>query len=410
MLYDYTEHGIQIQNDTMLRCLNCGSVFFVSPEEFDCDEYNDCGPMGDRIEYDFQAHCSCPHCEQGIALIQRASEYPINCVEYVDFPKCSGGEILVPPRVDIAFFDEDIYISEHPHHSRNFMPEPQVLDIGCKLPVDIVDGNAYLSDRVNLPKRQLTLYLNPARRLLPILVDETGSIRFEDNRAVFTEIIQTNPKITAMRLLGKVAEAVIVRNCDDNPQLNRVWLAKARRNRTIQRIADSFQAIGTGLHSTKRRYPQKYNPSDSQRDIVWINAKGDYALAAGGRTTAGMTAGLQIKVSGNGMNYLKKSLINRRYEVPLVYFPMNDDFERILDCVNKKEVIVEPGFDFIDVRELDADAFFEVQDYYPLLIDLYSGRISGDDFVREAKGIFPLRNGVLATSMSVASSDIRIIR
>lgn len=410
MLYDYTEHGIQIQNDTMLRCLNCGSIFFVSPEEFDCDEYNDCEPMGDRIEYDFQAHCSCPHCEQGIALIQRASEYPLNCIEYVDSPKCSGGEILVSPRVDISFYDEEIYVSEQPHHSRIINSKPQVLDIGHRLPVDIVDGDAYIMDKINLSKRRQTIFLNPARKLLPILVEETGSIRFEENRAVFAEIVQTNPKITAMRLLGKVAEAVLVRNCDDNPQLNRAWLAKARRNRTIQRTADSFRAIGTGLNSTKRRYPHKYNPSDPQRDIVWINEKDEYALTAGGRTTAGMIAGLQVKVSGNGMNYLLNSLTHRRYEVPLVYFPMNDDFERILDRVNKNEVIVEPGFDFIDIRELDANAFYEVQDYYPLLIDLYSGRISGDDFVREAKGIFPLRNGVLATSMSVASSDIRIIR
>lgn len=83
-----------------------------------------------------------------------------------------------------------------------------------------------------------------------------------------------------MRLLGKVAEAVIVRNCIDDPQLNRTWISKARKNRTSQRIADTFHAIGTGLNSTKKRYPHKYSPSDPQRDIIWINNDGECALVS----------------------------------------------------------------------------------------------------------------------------------
>lgn len=74
----------------------------------------------------------------------------------------------------------------------------------------------------------------------------------------------------------------MVRNCTDDSQVNRVWLAKARKNRTIQGVADSFHAIGTGLHSAKTRYPQKYSPSDLQRDIIWINDDGKCALVAKG--------------------------------------------------------------------------------------------------------------------------------
>lgn len=159
----------------------------------------------------------------------------------------------------------------------------------------------------------------------------------------------------------------------------------------------------------QKKYPQKYSPSDPQRDIIWINANGECATVAGGQSIARIIAGLQIKVSGNGVSYIQQSLVKQRYEVPLVYFPMNDDFGRVLEKTNKTGMFVEPGVDFIDVREVDENAFYEIQDYYPLLIRLFTGQLSGDAFVREASGISPLRNGIIATTMSVPKSDIRII-
>ena len=163
------------------------------------------------------------------------------------------------------------------------------------------------------------------------------------------------------------------------------------------------------LDSTKIRYPQKYNPSDPQRDIIWVNERGDYALSANSQISRGMIAGLQIKVSGNGIKYIQKALAEQRYEIPLVYFPMNNDFDLILDRINRNGIIVTPGVDFIDVREVDEEAYFEIQDFYPLLINLFTGRLSGDAFVKEASGITPLRNGILAASLSTSQSEIKII-
>ncbi|ERL25332.1 hypothetical protein HMPREF1985_00394 [Mitsuokella sp. oral taxon 131 str. W9106] len=88
---------------------------------------------------------------------------------------------------------------------------------------------------------------------------------------------------------------------------------------------------------------------------------------------------------------------------------MNNDFEKVLDRVNKMGLVVEPGLDFINVREIDEDAFFEVREYYPLLLSLFTGRLTGDDFVREASGMKTLRNGILAATMFLPKSDIRII-
>ena len=408
MRYDFEPSGIQITTDVPICCSRCGKEFFINNEEIEYEDSNENAPMGTRINRMFYAESLCPNCGQIVSFRLNASEYPVGAIEAVDSPECSAGEILATPKVEIPYYDDSIYNGQLYICPGHLTTKPIVLQ--QNLSIAIVDGDAYIDNQPFLPDIRDTIWVrNSARELLPILVGETGSIRFQENGAVFTEILQTNPKIGTMRLLGKVAEAVIVRNCSNDGQLNKAWLAKARRNHTIQRVADSFHAIGTGLHSTKNRYPQKYSPSDPQRDIIWINDAGECALVAGRQNTSGVIAGLQVKVSGDGLNYIQKSLVDRRYEVPLVYFPMNDDFDRILDRVNRFRTIVEPGVDFIDVRELDKSAFFEIKDYYPLLMGLFTGRVSGDDFIREAIRENSLRNGVLAATLSSPISDIRII-
>lgn len=409
MPYALEPYGVQITKDIPVRCSYCGNIFFISTEEIEHDENCENAPMGIRINHMFHSECSCPGCEKNISFRQDVAEYPEGAIEHVNYPECLGGQILVKPNVDITCYDDELYVSDAPIYSKHLISKPTVLNLNNKLSIDVINGDAHIGNQLYLPGKRTTIWLNPAGKLLPILIEETGSIRFDENGAVFAEILQTNPKIGAMRLLGKVAEAVMVRNCTDNAKLNRAWLAKARRNRTIQRVADVFHAIGTGLHSTKKKYPQKYSPSDPQRDIIWINDNGPCALVAGGQSTSGVVAGLQVKVSGNGLNYIQKSLSDQRYEVPLVYFPMNNDFDMILDKVNKFRKIVEPGVDFIDVREIDVSAFYEIQEYYPLLMALFTGQMSCDDFIRVASRLDPLRNGILATALSVPKSDIRII-
>lgn len=409
MSYDYVMNGLQITKDILIQCDRCGRDFFISTEEIEQEDYSENAPMGARTNYTFYSECTCPNCGRDIFFEQRASEYPLGAVEYVDEPTCKGGLVLTPPEVEVPNYDDDMYVSDDPIYSRRLVAEPVSLELSQKLFINVADGDANIGDQLYSPRKRATIWLNPAGRLLPILVEETGSIRFEENQAVFAEIIQSNPQIGAMRLLGKVAEAVLVRNCTDDLELNRMWLSKARKIRTNHQHAEIFKAIGTGLHSTKHKYPQKYSPSDPQRDIIWVNENGECALMGGGRTTAGVVAGLQVKVSGNGINYIRKSLADQRYEVPLVYFPINDDYHKILESINRTRVIVEPGIDFIDVRDFDENSFWEIQDYYPLLLKLFSGQISAERFVNEAINIPTLRNGVLATAMSVPKSEVRIL-
>ena len=54
------------------------------------------------------------------------------------------------------------------------------------------------------------------QRLFDILFDDLGIIRYEDNVFALKIIFQMNPEKTTMSLLGKIAEAVIVRRCRED--------------------------------------------------------------------------------------------------------------------------------------------------------------------------------------------------
>lgn len=146
--------------------------------------------------------------------------------------------------------------------------------------VGLVDGNgnllssqSYMEYQYSHRSREIII---PVRggRLIEILQDDLGNISYENNRPVLKNIFVSNVNVTAMSLLGKVAEAVIVRRCQENEELNRQLFQLARRKGTIRRTSRRFKAVGTGLKPTQIQYPQRYNPLDTQRDIIWVDERG----------------------------------------------------------------------------------------------------------------------------------------
>ena len=115
----------------------------------------------------------------------------------------------------------------------------------------------------------------------------------------------------------------------------------------------------------------------------------------------GSYAALQIKASTNGEKYVLKDLLSRRYGVPLVYYPINDDFDLIVE----KAPNVQPGVDFIDVRETDRTAFEELMYYWQMLTKLYNGTIKAIDVVNEATSLPALRNGIFASAIQMSSAS-----
>lgn len=91
------------------------------------------------------------------------------------------------------------------------------------------------------------------------------------------------------------------------------------RNGKIRNV-DQYIAVGTGMKSTKKEYPQIYNYSEPQRDIVWTTKNQQLVLTQGSNAEVGNIAGLQIEASLKIGKYLAKELTSDRYQVPVVFF------------------------------------------------------------------------------------------
>lgn len=284
-------------------------------------------------------------------------------------------------------------------------------DDSIELVVGLVNGNGKLlisqplNEFLNGKKSIPILNAYTGRKLFDILVDDLGVIRYVDNKLTLTTILQLDPYNTAMRLLGKIAEAVIVRRCNEDVTINKKWFSLARRKNARIDTAQKFQALGTGLEKTKSIWSQRYNPSDPQRDIIWVDfKKGVVANMDGSTQLAGLEAGLQVKVSGDGCSYFLNDLYIVRYEVPVVYFDINNDFEAVASKLiefrqrrNESRVLINE--DLISARAIDFDAFQEVHYYVDLVLALLDGRLKPEDLVNEAEKYSSLMNAISSAGL-----------
>lgn len=95
------------------------------------------------------------------------------------------------------------------------------------------------------------------RELYDLLVDGLNVIRYNENgKLILGVILQSDINRTAMQLLGRIAEAIIVRNCNHDAGVNRKYFSIARKKQAKMKTADKFWALGTGLNYTKINYPK----------------------------------------------------------------------------------------------------------------------------------------------------------
>lgn len=223
--------------------------------------------------------------------------------------------------------------------------------------------------------------------LIDILDKEFGLIDVDSKGLLKHKILHLNTydlHITVMRLLGKIAEAVIVDECNKNIFANRKWGRVARRGRRVHKSLDSFKAIGTGLKSTQNNHSTKYNPADTQRDIIWINKENEKneLLQIGSNPNSAISAGLQIKVSHDGFKYIYRSDIARgKYEVPLIYFDLSNDYIKLTNAIYKEELDIEIGYDIVRGYDISSEIHDLLISYYWLIYELIDGKLNINQLV-----------------------------
>lgn len=128
-----------------------------------------------------------------------------------------------------------------------------------------------------------------------------------------------------------------------------------------------------------------------------------------------MDAGLQVKVSTDGLKYILNDLLKNRYEIPLVYFDINNDFYKIADKLftDRQSKGLPPlsiEEDLIHAKAVDPNSFEEVYYYVDLVKALVNGKLTPEDLINEASKYPTMRNAILASTFESLPSDIHIIR
>jgi len=302
----------------------------------------------------------------------------------------------------------------------------------------ILDDN-----KVIIPRRYIDL-----RQMRDIYIN-SGIIRFEDNNALLNFVVQESIVRTIMPQLGKVAEAIIVKRCNESEDVKYQLFCIATGKRARKETARQFVACGTSLIETKVRHLRHYSPHDTQRDVVFVNSSDKVAFMSNATSVAGECAGLQIKTSNDIVNYIIHDIINGRYCVPIICFPLMAfpnsilqyrRFEEKVVDVNIYDVLlhkilgnktyvdklIEKRHDFFygylntaksfenrlydllveiifDIRDIDAVAFDELIIAKEILEHLVRGRISPDDLLRESE---VLKSSLMSLGLFLVSPSV----
>lgn len=221
--------------------------------------------------------------------------------------------------------------------------------------------------------------------LLGILTEELGLVSVNEDGLLRSKVIivtsEEEVRGAIMRILGKIAEALIVRNCHTDIYANRRWGQIARRGTVPHHTLDQYLAVGTGLETTRLNHYQKYRPNDPQRDVIWIHGRTmrrELQTLVGGRP-AGYSAGLQMKVSMNGFQYIYRTDIRRaKYEVPLVYFDLCNDYYQLANAIYREDRELQVGVDLVRGKDVDPALHDRLCSYWWLVERLVRGQMTID--------------------------------
>lgn len=218
-----------------------------------------------------------------------------------------------------------------------------------------------------------------------------------------------NDEALIMRLMGSIAEAIVVRRCNEDPEINKLYVCIARKGKRIVSASDKYIAIGTGHHCTKLKYPTKYNPLDTQKDIIWIHKENQLQelMEVGSTQQSGNVAALQIKASNLGNTYIANEITSQKYDKPIVYFGMKDNYmkiqNRLLDYGAGKKYRK-----FYNIRDIDEEAYREFIEYKALIKKLINKEMELTELIKTKDRLLNQSNFKSVASLITNSKQLHL--
>ncbi len=213
------------------------------------------------------------------------------------------------------------------------------------------------------------------------------------------QILTNNPYADATRLIGNLAEALVVKYCNTNSEINRTLARYARFGEREHKNLDNYIAVGTASKITQQSYLQHYQPNDTQRDIIWVD-KSDNAkqlACVGGTGSSFKPAGLQIKASNDGLKYVLPNITD--YFYPILYFDIGDDWHVVQSTLVAQSI----NATLIHPDEIASEIKATLKGYFNLIISIINGSLTIERLIEMAKynGDSTLLAGIFASDTSV---------
>ena len=91
-----------------------------------------------------------------------------------------------------------------------------------------------------------------------------------------------------------------------------------------------------------------------------------------------------LKVSLDGFKYIYRSDVAKgKYEVPLVYFDLSNDYYKLTNAIYREEPDVKIGVDILRGKDLDPECHDLLVSYYYLILDLVNGKMTMDQMIKD---------------------------
>ncbi|WP_208457259.1 hypothetical protein [Burkholderia vietnamiensis] len=214
--------------------------------------------------------------------------------------------------------------------------------------------------------------------LLDILVEES----YISSDLQLNRIFTGNPEADATRLIGSIAECLVVDICHKHRDANRILGMHARFGSRPSPKLDEYVAVATGSMRAKRFYQQHYNPSDTQRDVIWVekeNSQNQLLCLPNNNTTSAKPAGLQIKASHDGIRYVLPTI--QTYHYPVLYFDLDGDWAKVREAMIDQNIachLINPDSIHHELRHV-------LQAYFDIVLALIDGRTTIQQVISYSK-------------------------